>query len=115
MAYSKRGMPMPFDFRNGRTDNDWTTGGKREQPPRYTSRSAAASRIPFIHRGNVVHLSFRISLLWQRRLSNCSHPLLMGDTRITMGIAAGGQGVSGRTEETQSYCGELNNPMEGRK
>ncbi|KAF8307832.1 hypothetical protein TcBrA4_0007750 [Trypanosoma cruzi] len=29
MAYSNRGMPMPFDFRNGRTDSDWTTGGKR--------------------------------------------------------------------------------------
>ncbi|KAF8292854.1 hypothetical protein TcBrA4_0075150 [Trypanosoma cruzi] len=27
MAYSNRGMPMPFDFRNGRTDSDWTTGG----------------------------------------------------------------------------------------
>ncbi|RNC36088.1 hypothetical protein TcCL_Unassigned00966 [Trypanosoma cruzi] len=53
MASSKRGMPMPFDFRNGRTDNDWTTGGKRQQPPRYTSRSVAASRIPFIHRDNV--------------------------------------------------------------
>ncbi|PWU89426.1 putative SLACS retrotransposable element [Trypanosoma cruzi] len=53
MAYSKRGMPMPFDFRNGRTDNDWTTGGRRQQPPRYMTRSAAASRIPFIHRDNV--------------------------------------------------------------
>ncbi|RNC33957.1 hypothetical protein TcCL_Unassigned03296, partial [Trypanosoma cruzi] len=53
MAYSKRGMPIPFDFRNGRTDNDWTTGGKRQQPPRYMTRSAAASRIPSIHRDNV--------------------------------------------------------------
>ncbi|KAF8307827.1 putative SLACS retrotransposable element [Trypanosoma cruzi] len=53
MAYSNRGMPMPFDFRNGRTDSDWTTGGKRQQPPRYMTRSAAASRTPFIHRDSV--------------------------------------------------------------
>ncbi|PWU83069.1 putative SLACS reverse transcriptase [Trypanosoma cruzi] len=53
MAYSNRGMPMPFDFRNGRTDSDWTTGGKRQQPPRYMTRSSAASRTPFIHRDSV--------------------------------------------------------------
>ncbi|PWV00374.1 hypothetical protein C3747_209g43 [Trypanosoma cruzi] len=32
-----------------------------------------------------------------------------------MGIAAGGHGVGGRTEETQSYSGDLNNPREGRQ
>ncbi|RNE95349.1 hypothetical protein TcG_13436 [Trypanosoma cruzi] len=53
MACSKRGMPMSFDFRNGRTDSDWTTGGKRQQPPRYMTRSAAASRTQFIHRDSV--------------------------------------------------------------
>ncbi|EKF28330.1 hypothetical protein MOQ_007925, partial [Trypanosoma cruzi marinkellei] len=52
MAYSKRGVPMPFDFRNGSTENGWGTGGQRQQPHRQ-SLTAAASRGPITHRGKL--------------------------------------------------------------
>ncbi|KAF8307830.1 hypothetical protein TcBrA4_0007670 [Trypanosoma cruzi] len=116
MAYSNRGMPMPFDFRNGRTDSDWTTGGKAAATTTVYDTVSGCVKTPFIHRDSVDPSQLQdIITAATTEAINGSRPLLMGDTRITMGIAAGGQGVGGRPEETQSYSGDLNHPREGRK
>ncbi|KAF8307976.1 putative SLACS retrotransposable element [Trypanosoma cruzi] len=58
MAYSKRGVPMPFDFRNGKRDTGGEKGWQRQQPQRQ-STTFASPRGPMVHRGNLDPTSFK--------------------------------------------------------